>query len=146
MPSRQIVTTVPTPDYIMGEGAWIKTVSITLEKAKTLQRLASELDKQFEPERQALYKAFADEKGVEINQLTDEQKSLAVVNSDLSERAESFFYTHYADLIDSWNWVYENGEPMPQPKEKPSIFNELTEQEFKYIQSIFNQDDKTEKN
>ena len=36
-------------------------------------------------------------------------------------------------ILHEWNWVDDNGEPFPQPKDNPEIFDELTAEEQWFI-------------
>ena len=37
------------------------------------------------------------------------------------------------DQVLEWNWVGDDGEPLPQVKDSPEVLNELTEEEATFI-------------
>jgi len=46
----------------------------------------------------------------------------------------------YADSMDllrshvlEWNWVDDNGDPLPQPQESVEVFDELTDDELRFL-------------
>lgn len=146
MPVRQNVKTIITPVEIMGEDAWIKIKAITLEEAREFQRLSHDMDKRVKPERQRLYQVFADENEKKVKDLTDNEKAMAVMGSDLVTEAETFFYNYFAKYVLDWNWVEADGSDMAKPVNNPEIFAKLTGAEFEWIQNQFKQDEKETKN
>lgn len=151
MPSRQNTKTIVTPIEIQGTDAWVKIKSITIQEAKDLQNLSIQIDEKIKPERERLFKEFADKNNLDVKALDDSQKSQAMLNSEATKEAEKFLYSYYADYVLGWNWVTEknddNGEPipMPQPYKNPNVFETLTVQEFTHIQSLFKDDATSEK-
>jgi hypothetical protein len=151
MPSRQNTKTITTPIDIQGENAWVKIKSITIQEAKDLQNLSIEIDNRIKPERERLFKEFADSNNLDVKSLDDSQKVQAMLNSEATKEAEKFLYSYYADYVLGWNWVTEkddeNGEPIPmaQPYHNPDVFETLTVQEFSHIQSLFKDETASEK-
>lgn len=45
------------------------------------------------------------------------------------------------DHIIKWNWVDDDGTPLPQPKEHPEIFDDLTSDEVTYLVKVLNGDE-----
>ena len=41
-----------------------------------------------------------------------------------------------AEHVVEWNWVDNDGEPLPQPKDDPSVVDELTSDEYKRLSEI----------
>lgn len=151
MPKRQNIREIETPVDIMGEGAWIKVIDITVEQANEYRKEVIRLEKLLEPERKRLFKEFAlanstEENPLDPENLTDAHKALAVEGSEILAQAESFFYNYFAKYLSDWNWVNEDGSDMEKPYNNPSVFAKLTSREFLYIQSLFNQDEKEVKN
>lgn len=146
MPSRQNVKRIVTPIEIQGEDAFVTIKAITIDEAKALQDLSIKIDKELEPERKRLLEQYAVENGLEVKDLTDTQKIIALADSQAVKEAEKFFYKYYADYVMDWNWVLEDDTPMNKPHGNPDVFGTLTAQEFGYIQSLFQQDSKNEKN
>lgn len=146
MPSRQNVKTIVTPVEIMGDEAWIKIKNITLEEAREFQNLSHEMDKKVKPERQKLYEEFAAENDKKVKELTDTEKAMAVMGSELVTTAENFFYDYFSRYVLDWNWVEADGSAMPKPANNPLAFAKLTGQEFEWIQNQFKQDEKATKN
>lgn len=152
MPSRQNVKKIVTPVEIQGDDAYVVIKNITIDEAKKLQDLSIEIDKKLKPEREKLFSDYAQENSKDVKDLTDSEKSIALSNSDVVKKSEEFLYKYFADYVMDWNWVTENfddsGNPVPmnKPHGNPDVFGSLTGQEFNYIQSLFKEDSKSEKN
>jgi hypothetical protein len=39
----------------------------------------------------------------------------------------------YKKHVRAWNWVDDDGEPLPLPADDPDVINDLTDQEFAFI-------------
>lgn len=145
MPSRQNIKKIVTPVEIQGDDAYVSIKNITVNEAKELQQLSMDIDKRLQPERERLFKVFAEKNNKSVNDLTDSDKFQALEGSEIIKESESFFYKYYSDYVMGWNWVLEDGTPMDQPYGNPDVFGTLTAQEFVYIQSLFKQDELAEK-
>ena len=44
--------------------------------------------------------------------------------------------------IKDWNWVNDGGEPLPTPKADPSVIDELTDEESKFLVNLLIGDSK----
>jgi hypothetical protein len=42
----------------------------------------------------------------------------------------------YIQHIADWNWVDDDGKPLPLPKQDPGVIDQLTDQEFAYLGDI----------
>ena len=122
----------------MGEDAWVKIKSITLDESKEFQNQSARMDKEIRPIREQLFKEFADENGLDVKELTNLQKTTAVMGNEIVKKAEDFFLSFFAKYVIDWNWVLEDGSDMPKPFNNPEIFGKLTDIEFSYIQGLFN--------
>lgn len=47
------------------------------------------------------------------------------------------------DHVHEWNWVDEDGEPLPQLKDDPSIIDRLTQQEITWLGEALSGNDNT---
>ena len=137
MPSRQNIKTIVTPIEIQGDDAWVKIKSITIDEAKELQAITVKIDKELEPERQALFEKYAADKNKPVSELTETEKLTALSDSDIVKKSEEFLYKYLSDYVMGWNWVLEDETPMLQPHKNPDAFGILTTDEFKYIRSLF---------
>lgn len=151
MPRRQNIREIPTPVDIMGEDAWVKMIDITVDQTNEYRAQVMKFEKRLEPERKRLFEEYAianstDDEKLDPKNLTDTQKALAVEGSEILKEAEAFFYNYFSTYISDWNWVLDDGSDMPKPYKNPEIFGKLTKREFEYIQSLFNEDEKTTKN
>lgn len=152
MPSRQNVKKIVTPVEIQGDDAYVVIKNITIDEAKKLQELSISIDKKLQPERNRLFEEYAKANDKDVKELTNGEKTIALANSISVKEAEKFFYQYYSDYVMDWNWVTENidesGNPVPmnKPHGNPDVFGTLTAQEFGYIQSLFQEDSKSEKN
>lgn len=74
---------------------------------------------------------------VELSKLTwGEIKAMRKVveetegNADLQfEAGEDRIIKHVLD----WNWADEDGNPLPKPQDDPSVFDDLTDEEFGFL-------------
>lgn len=39
----------------------------------------------------------------------------------------------YRDHVHAWNWVDDDGEPLPLPKDDPAVIDMLTDREFEFV-------------
>lgn len=151
MPRRQNIREIQTPENIMGDGAWVKMIDITVDQANEYRSQVMKIEKRLEPERKRLFEEFAiansteDEK-LDPKNLTDTQKALAVEGSEILKEAETFFYNYFSTYISDWNWVNEDGSDMEKPYKNPAVFGKLTSREFEYLQSLFSKDEIETKN
>lgn len=145
MPSRQNIKKIVTPVEIQGDDAYVSIKNITVNEAKELQQVSMDIDKRLQPERERLFAVYATKHDKKIDELTDSDKFQALEGSEIIKESETFFYNYYSNYVMDWNWVLENGDPMPKPHNNPEVFGFLTAQEFIYIQSLFKQDEVAEK-
>lgn len=64
-----------------------------------------------------------------INELQAELDSLDLSSPEAEQRAREFF----AKRLISWNWVDNDGTPLPQPHNNPDVFGELTSEEMQFV-------------
>ena len=145
MPSRKNIKTIVTPEEIQGSDAWVKIKNITIDEARALQSESIRIDKELEPERKKLFKAYAEKLEKLESDLTDNEKVIALGDSPIVKESEKFLYKYYSDYVVDWNWVLDDDTPMNKPHGNPDIFGILTAQEFGYIQSLFKQDESDQK-
>lgn len=56
---------------------------------------------------------------------------------DARDTAEAALYVAiYADLVIGWNWVDDDGAPLPQPSEDPTVIGRLTDQELEFLADL----------
>jgi len=51
-----------------------------------------------------------------------------------------------ADHLLDWNWVDDEDNPLPLPKNDPSVIDELTSAESEFLANLLMGEDKAEKN
>lgn len=103
MPQRQTIITVPS-DAIQGPDSWVKIRAITHGKAQEMKRLATALIAAEGADKERLQQAY-DEAGVQM----------------------------VMDHVFDWNWVDDQGQPLPLPKTQPGILNDLLEMEKDFL-------------
>jgi len=69
---------------------------------------------------------------------SDESRELykAIRKTDTPESEEAAYQAQVAFVqkhIVGWNWVWEDGLPMPSPKDDPTVIGKLSDQELKAI-------------
>jgi hypothetical protein len=106
MPQRQNVMTVPTPD-LQGEGSWVKVKAMTVENWERWQEILVEAQR-------------------------------ARNNDDVSaaRKAELEARELLAGQIMGWNWVNDEGQPLPCLSEDINVFKQLTMDESQFLSSI----------
>lgn len=104
MPQRQSIVTYDSTE-VQGEGSWIKVRLISHGESKRIMR-----------DYGGLVGKSVDDIGVE--KFTDMQ----VANDDL-----------IAQKVAGWNWVGDDGEPLPLPQDDPAVLDLLTEFEHQFI-------------
>ena len=106
MPQRQSIIMYDSTE-VQGEGSWIKVRMITHGQGKNFQR------------------QFADVVGTEGKDISAERRA------EFSAASDGLIVSQVFD----WNWVNDEGEPLPLPKDDPSVVDYLTEFEHKFIAS-----------
>jgi len=112
-------------DEVQGEGSWVELTGMKVSEMKEQQTNAD-----------AARKARRDYQ----KQLKAHQK-LQLTNPDLEDFPD--FETDVDALgygigklkvhVTDWNWVGDDGEPLPKPYEDDSVFDELTTDEVTFI-------------
>lgn len=142
MPKRSSVKKVPTPVEIMGEDAYVIYRPITVQEARDLRSKAGEIEKQ----TQSALEKYAKENNKAIADLTDSDKDKAYGDSGLTDELVNYADREFSKYILEWNWVDDNDEPMPMPKDDYTVMGKLYPHEYNYIMSLFTPDEQTEKN
>jgi len=102
-PQRQSIVTFDSTE-VQGEGSWIKVRMITHGEGKAFQRQYSDV--------------------------------MGGIDKVPFERRQEFQQASDALVVSQvfdWNWVDDNGEPLPLPKDEPSVVDALTEFEHRFI-------------
>ena len=105
-PKRKRIVRVFTDD-VQGKGSWALVAKLTVrEMRENRARITAEQDQMLKD-------------GEITAKVTDNQFEAGI---DLIRR-------HVKD----WNWVDDDGEPLPNPKDKPEIVDDLTDEELKAL-------------
>lgn len=72
----------------------------------------------------------------ESKEVMTEREALKDNPIALAEKMQSIIIDH----VDDWNWVDDDGEPLPLPKNEPEGFDELNEDEITFLASLLNTD------
>jgi len=108
VPQRQNVITIPSVE-LQGEGSWVKLRKLTVGESKSLVRSIKTADLQNVTDMKTL------------QSMGDVEVILEISASTL------------ASLILAWNWVDTEGNPLPLPKDKPEVLDELTTEEQQFL-------------
>lgn len=104
MSKRQNIITFDSTE-VQGEGSWIKVRMVTHGQSKKLQ------------------KDFSDVIGKDFSDISIERRAEFQTQSDeLLTR-----------MIVDWNWVNDDDEPLPLPRDEQTVVDELTELEHQFI-------------
>lgn len=106
MPARQNVHVVNS-DRVQGEDSFVKVKRITVAEFDAHNRQMA-----------AVQQAQKDGKAEEV------------------AGAEKATREFYAGQLIAWNWVDDNGDPLPQPHNNPAVFETLTMDEIEFITQI----------
>ncbi len=113
MPIRQSVKTVQTPE-LQGDDSWVKLRRLTLGESLDLDKEQRKLA------REGLSELSPEER------LEYARVGLKVV----------------AQCILDWNWVDDEGVPLPKPSDDPLVVERLTDQEIVFLTGFFQVEDK----
>ena len=142
MPKRSSVKIATTPVEIMGEDAYVKYRPLTMNEARELREKVGAI----EEKRQSALTDYCGKNDKVITELTDDERNTAYTEAGLTDELLDFADREFSKFIIEWNWVYDDDTPMPQPSEDYKVLGQLYGHEYRYIMSLFNPDENTEKN
>lgn len=116
MVKRMGVRTVTTPE-VQGDGSWVKVRAATIGEILDARREQETRDNAWFRMGRWLGRVFS-------WLLPNRPKSAPV-----SQITRDFTYRVIGYIAD-WNWVDGDGEPLPDPKENPSVVESLTDDEM----------------
>lgn len=120
MPQRQSVVKVPTPEA-QGDDSWVCVRKLTVKERGQARKMANDLiDKALATEDMA-----ASGKNPSLYDQLRAQKTGAGLQGDTERMTLDLFRDHIVE----WNWVNDDGEPLPQPKDDPAVFDRLLDNE-----------------
>lgn len=116
MPKRKRLVRFPS-DEIQGKGSWVIVAKLTVEEMREIRKTRKVLKaREVEVDRAA--KAGEEPKA-----------GGEAIQDDLFELGVSVLKSH----VKEWNWVWDNGDDMPQPKDDPSVIDKLTDPESTFL-------------
>jgi hypothetical protein len=118
MPKRQNIYTYNSEE-VQGEGSWVKIRAMTYGRQKELREAAAE--------------AKALGQAVKSGGMTPEEMEAALQDGGAASKLLSMNDELLIELVYSWNWVDEDGEPLPLPEDEPEIIQGLTIQEMQFL-------------
>lgn len=121
MPSRKSVVRHDASE-VQGSGAWVEVVAVKVDEIRKLRARSQESAKA----REAYELAVEERKAGKDVELPD------VPDFDEFEEGMNTLKSH----IRSWNFVDDDGKPLPQPRENPDVVYELTSDEAKFITEL----------
>jgi hypothetical protein len=69
----------------------------------------------------------------EIKRLSKTQKEIQTAGSEGSDVAIRVSDALLAEHVMAWNWVAEDGSPLPQPHGNAEVMDDLTNEEFEFL-------------
>lgn len=126
MPKRQNVRRIDSLE-VQGDDSWVEIVSPKIEEVKaqqaSMQPIRDELATiELELKKEGLTQA-------EINS----NPRYAAVNQRLSDEGTKLMAAYVKD----WNWVDDDGEPLPKPAGNEKAFGQLTVGELTWLSNNF---------
>lgn len=109
---------------VMGPGAFVVIKAITMEDAQRIE------DASKPPEMQ--------------EGMTQEDWEICLEQHEA--KMKSLNYEAMAITVMEWNWVDDDGQPLPQPADNPAVFAKLTAEEIEFIADRMNGNVKSKKN
>ena len=128
MPSRKGIVRVDA-EKVMGEESYVKVRRLTYGEMKEITQAGQE-------------KATEVRKRLEEPDLTPELRDayLAEIDANETRRLMELTVRRYVDHILDWNWVDENDDPLPLPKDDPSVIDKLYNSEITFLsEALFGQ-------
>jgi len=120
---------------VQGDDSYVVVRKLTVGEAQEVMR---ERQRHSKEARKALQQAGEDQALRDIFK-EESQADAAYETFDWAVR-------RFADHILSWNWVLDDGTPMPQVKDDPSILAQLTSDEMKVISDALGSNEDAAKN
>jgi len=109
---------------VMGHGSYVVIAAITMGDAQRLKE-QTEPPELMEGESEEDYK----------ERLAEHEKRVEKLNN-----------IALADVTREWNWVDDEGNPLPQPYQNPDVFDLLSGEEIEFITDRMNGNVKPKKN
>lgn len=136
MPVRNSIKTIATPE-IQGDDSFVKYRPITLEEARNLRDKSKEVS----VKQDRALRDYAEGNNKSILDLTSEDKESAYVQSGLTDDLLYFADQQLSRLIVEWNWVDDDGNPLPQPRDDFKVLGKLYTHEYSFLMKLFNPED-----
>ena len=88
-----------------------------------------------------------DDSWIEVSRLTvGEARQINQAQGKTDQDSFEAVLPLYQSHIVNWNWVDDDGEPLPLPKDDPGVIDQLTDQEFAFVAECLSGDEETQKN
>jgi hypothetical protein len=145
MPKRNSVKKIITPYELQGsEGdeAYIVYKPPTLNEAQNMSLVQRDMKSKID---RAL-SDYSEEISKPISELSDDDKQLAYEKAGLNDNVLTKAFEVVSEFILDWNWVDDNGEPLPQLRENPKVLGDLYSTEYEYIMSLLGGNQENPKN
>lgn len=78
----------------------------------------------------------------EMREIRKTYKDLTVAEEDTFDFGISVIRKYTKD----WNWVFQDDQPMPKPKEDPSVFDKLIDPEVSFLSACISGTEQDSKN
>ena len=127
MPKRKSVRKIPSPE-IQGDDSFVVIKPMTYGEQKTFRIRMRELEK-------------IGDVGDDADAETREAAEQKVEDAKELEGCKMM-----ADWVTDWNWVGDDGEPLPKPEGKPEVIDSLLTHEVLFLISTLSGDEEELKN
>lgn len=124
MPKRQFIITHDSDD-VQGEGSYIKLRSVTYGEGKQMRKQMDAFTQRREELNAKLSNGASDAEKKKL------RSQLEAVDAEVQALNEQVL----VDKIYEWNWVDDNDQPLPLPKDDPKVIDTLTTGEMQFIQA-----------
>lgn len=82
----------------------------------------------------------------EIKSLSKKQREIKAGGDETADMAIEVSDELLAEHVLAWNWVGEDGEPLPQPHRNVAAMDDLTDEEFSFLADAIAGDERRRKN
>lgn len=110
-------------EAVQGEGSWVEVKRMTLGESKAVQHKSQKLAAKVAKMKAAAVAAGDDE---------------ALLAAGIYEQNEGWKagLEMFATKVVGWNWLDDDGNPLPLPRENPDVLDELTDEEIALISEL----------
>lgn len=139
MPKRQYIIEYKSEE-VQGDDSFVKLRQLKYGDSKARAKEATALDAR-QKEIEAILNSDA-VKGKSESELAKLRKELETIGEKQAAMGDQLMIDHIAE----WNWVDDEGKPLPLPKTNPEVIDELMNEEIRFLTRAITGDSEDRKN